>query len=32
MTIKQAPEQHLEDEKHSWILGKLKIALMKTED
>jgi len=29
MTIKQVPEQRLEDEKHPWILGRLEIALMK---
>jgi len=32
MTIKQAPELCLEEKKYPWILGKLKIALMKTED
>ena len=32
MNIKWELEQHLEDKKHSWILGKLEIALMKMED
>ena len=32
MTIKQKQKQCLEDEEHSWILGKLEIALIKTED
>ena len=32
MTTKWELEQHLEDEEHPWILEKLKIALMKTED
>ena len=32
MTIKQVPEQCLEDEKYPWILGKLRTALMEMED
>ena len=32
MTIKQEQEQYLENKEHPWILGKLKIALMKMED
>jgi len=32
MTIKLELEQCLEDKEHPWILEKLEIALMKTED
>jgi len=32
MTIKQAPEQHLEDKEYPWILEKLRTALIKMED
>ena len=32
ITIKQVLEPCLEKKKHPWILGKLKIALMKKED
>ena len=32
ITIKWELEQHLEDEEHPWILGKLEIALIKMED
>jgi len=31
-TIKQALEQHLENEEYPWILGKLGTASMKIED